>query len=483
MSLLFAWAVLGTLTLADTRLDGATLSRFDLATLYERADLIVLVKNFRPSEKNQVGTGFVKKVHKGDYPVGQAIRVLPWAIDFSRTSGIPTGQLPETFDALFFLVKQPDHRVWETLLSGMRIVIGKQVLGVQATGPVSYAIVKAASERLSGRTQPYDYDALVADLAGTTARLRAVEAALEAPPTGIGLAQLQRVLTQELERGFPSTTRSDLVWRLVQRLAEWGKTEELWRWRDRVPRAAMGREVDHLLARNVNVEFFRRRIVGKQQPNDLRQVLSFIAANSFPLNIEVQGQLLEWLIDWAPQYPVELQSIAFEATSEILDVIPVTLTSDVRLKVLRTARRGNGAARFYLGPTVLTKYPRLAAEHFESPLRLFGHIRMNQHKRTQLVGEVKLRRLRSQFSLSNPRLVCERVTKAGAVLERHDRFLSIPNRLLKSGYVGRYYSGFSWSFRDRPLGSGEWCIYLEIETSASQQPVWQTEYSTFIVRD
>ena len=147
-------ATIVVLALASTRasrVDAGNLHTLDLASLYRDAELIVLVENFRPGEKHKMGHGLVKKVFKGDYDLGDPIHVTPWGVDFGRVSGVPGGKLAPSFTAVFFL-NRLSRRCWETVFSGVRIIIEDRIFSVRPAGSDTYRILPAKPELLEDST-------------------------------------------------------------------------------------------------------------------------------------------------------------------------------------------------------------------------------------------------------------------------------------------------------------------------------------------
>ncbi len=484
------WAglVLAVASLRAPWLDAGTLHTLDLASMHRAADLIVLVENFRRGGKNGVGFGLVRKVFKGEYGLGDPIHVIPWGVDFGQVSGIPGGKLLPSFTAVFFLKRLASPRHWETVFSGVRIVVEDRVFSVRPAGSDTYRILPATPELLEDAT-PYDRERFQRDLVEAGDRVHAVREALLLRPTGDGLEQLRSVLHTELRRAFPAATRSDLIVELAVWLAGHGDLEELWELRTRVPRDSMGHDLDRLFAGICTYGFIEAGLDASPGSSRFDAMLAFLATASAWLRNDVKLRTLEHLIDRLSSFnervgtQSQLQAI-YETTAAVFEKTAEPLGEKLVLDLLRLTKMGGPLATYYLGPVLLGRRPWLASLHlaYGSP-RVFALFHPQTTTRKSLEGRVRFRRLASGYAFQNPTIVFQRRSTDGQTLDHYAHAVGLPSSALEQGKSGEFTTGFSWDFKRRPLASGEWRMFLQLTwTDGDERKTWSTEPVKFRIR-
>ncbi len=462
------------LVITSQTLVGFTVETLDLASLSHASELVVLVSDFRPGAINQTGSGTVKKIYKGEHEIGARIQIVPWGIDFSGLRDVDDAKLDDPVLAIFFLVRMPGSRVWETVVSGARIVVTDDVYALTPRGIDRFAMTLAKSES-DDTNRRYRLATFQSDLGAALDRSVELEHLLARGVDETNMKEFTQRLDDEISRAFRNATTSTYVARMAEALARERRERELWEMRGAVRASSLARHVDVLFAEIVSTEFLISRLHPSAERQVIKSALQFVIDSAFLLTEETKRNLTQTLTADASMFDAVTKPLVYEALAKLLTSTSRRPHADTLDELFELATKAPQAS-FHLHPVLSDRFPRVTASRLPASPPLHVLIRVSSATRSRVAGTAVVRRIASAHEVAPPTLVLNRVGANGKTVGQRRKPLRIPPGALVSGGRGEFVQDFSAVFTQDLLAPGDWRIYVELLASDRDRNeiAWQT---------
>jgi len=472
---------------SSLRLVGAPLDSLDLASLYGRAELVVLVEDFTSAGPTRPGTGIVKKVYAGEMPLGNTISIIPWSVDF--TGGVASSQGTRSSTCVFFLKRQKEGNFWGAVTSGVRVILEDKVLGVTQAGPSTYWLTPAVSEATKPlpTAKKYGYTELQNDIYEARSRVLRISNLLPPKEKNPSVASLEEALDEEILRVFPggstrlALNRSDLVPKIVKRILQAGQIESIWTRRDGLPGGRMGRDIDILFVEHATLDFLREKLL-QSTPEESSKLLALLADTGFYLDNHSSTELLPEIFEMVADLPEGERSVGYAAIVELYRGLPIHRGDGIFPKILAALGSGDAGALYHLGPLLASREPEVARKALPDASRLFALVQVDQANQKRVSGEARLRRLATDYAFAGVLLVLQKTENSGTFPEIRRIPVKVPTSVLSRGQAGEWLARFSATFDGSPLPAGTWRGFLEAPTRATDRVyTWRSGATQFQV--